>query len=93
MNILDKILTTPENQMRDADHMDRKDITQAEFREALTELCNKYKDSKSLNPISEADRKTRSSEILKALNSEKNDCNKEHYNRFIWKRKAAYGYD
>ena len=68
----------PESEMADADHMDRKDITAEEFSQALAEIAKKYAGTKSKNPTSEEEQKKRSAEILKALNSEKNDCNKEY---------------
>ena len=75
-SILDKILNTPENEMRDDDHMDRPDISEEQFSQALTEIGKKFARTKSKNPLTEAERKERTAEILKAMNSEKNDCNK-----------------
>lgn len=72
MGILEKIKKKPEDQMADADHPDRKDISDQQFQEALTEIAEKYKDAEPANEMTAEEKRKRGEAILKTLNETKN---------------------
>ena len=72
MSILKKLAETPENEMQDDDHMDRKGLSAEEIQELLTEIGEKHKNAKAANPMTKEERNQRTAAILHAMNTTKN---------------------
>jgi hypothetical protein len=72
MSILKKLAETPENEMQDDDHMDRKGLSAEEIQQLLTEIGEKHKNAKAANPMTKEERNQRTADILHAMNTAKN---------------------
>ncbi len=71
---LEKLRSMDESKMADDDHPFREDITSEDFIELLNQIAEKSRKVKPLNPTTAEEWHITQEEILKAMNSPKNDC-------------------
>jgi hypothetical protein len=53
-SVLNQVINTPDDELRDDDHLERKDLTDEEATQGFKELVEKYKDQKAVKPKSKA---------------------------------------